>query len=316
MNTASEQFSYLIGILLSLILHLLIGGLSLVLLESRAADAARAPQVFSVTLEGGETIGGITQVPEEIGKKEKKPLPGSVPETSSSREEEAELAKEEKKLEKPSVVQDPEETAKKKALEEKKAKELKLKQEAEKKKRDLEKKKKEEAEAKKRKAEEERKKKIEERKAKELARKRTNQRLKELARRARARESGAMESSYKGESSDGGGTGFGAAKSGQGGMGGGTLTSFQKLRYQAALKDHVKAGWRWLPGSKKLRASVMIRLLSNGSIQDVRIEVSSGNSQFDESVVRAVRKADPVPPPPPELYSEFSSVRIRFDSHE
>ena len=279
MRNSSEKSSYFIGVLFSLIFHLVGGGLVLVLLESRAANAAREPQVFSVTLKGGDYVGGIAQVPDKIATKEERPLPGSVPEVDSAdQEQEPEVPVAEKKLEKPSAVEDREKVAK-------------------------------------RKAEEELKKKVEARKAREAAKKKTDQRLAQIARTAR--DSAAVSSKYKGEGGDGGGRGLGAtALDNRGGMGGGTLIDPQKLGYQIALKDHVKKGWRWLPGSKNLRASVLIRMQPNGRIQDVRIEVSSGNSQFDESVVRAVRKADPVPPPPPELYSEFSSVRIRFDSHE
>jgi colicin import membrane protein len=316
---SKEKWSYLSGILISLVAHLLGAVVAIAVFEHRAATAYQIPEVFTVTLEGGEKLGGITQVPDEGVKSEAPPL-DAVPADEPGEEESTKSEATEAKLEKPAVVEDPE-----RILAEKKAAEQKLK-EAERKKQEEEKKKKEEAkkqEEAKKKAEDEKRKKAEEeakriqdkKRQEEADKKRQaaeraarDNRLSELSRRYRAK--------YAGESANAGGEGFGAASLGGQGMGGGTLADAEYIRYAQALKEHVKAGWHWLPGSSHFRARVRVRILPSGMIQDVRIEQSSGNSNFDDSVVRAVTKASPVPTPPEKYYSDFKDVRFWFDSHE
>lgn len=317
---SKERWSYLSGILVSLVAHLLGGVMAIAVFEHRAATAYQVPEVFTVTLEGGEKLGGITQVPDEGVKSEPPPLDAVPADEPGNEESTGSEAADEGKLEQPAVVEDPE-----RILAEKKAAEEKIK-EAERKKQEAEKKKKEEAkkqeEAKKKAEEEKRKKaeeeakKIQDRKRQEEADKRRqaaeraarDNRLSELSRRYRAK--------YAGESANAGGEGFGAASLGGHGMGGGTLADAEYIRYAQAIKEHVKSGWHWLPGSSHFRARVRVRILPSGMIQDVRIEQSSGNSNFDDSVVRAVTKASPVPPPPEKYYSDFKDVRFWFDSHE
>lgn len=315
--------SYSFGVAISLLLHLGGAALGLFMLERNAAEAARAPQVFSVTLEGGASLGGITQVPDENASAKELEIPPSDAVPDTAEEESASTVKDEKSLEAPSVVEDPqkilEEKKKKEAEEQKKKAELKKLEE--KKQKELERKKKAEeakklAEEKAKQKKLEAKRKAEEEKKRKLALERKKRREKK-ARDARLAEiSNRLKSNYKGESANAGGQGLGAAKLGGNGMGGGVLASAEKIAYQKALTEHVKRGWRWLPGARKLTAVVVIRLLPSGQIQDIRIQRSSGNSNFDDSITRAVRKADPVPPPPSRLYREFSEVRITFDSHD
>lgn len=342
-----SKLPYAIGILVSFVLHLLLAVFTILLLEHRAATASRPPEIFSVTLEGGEKLGGFTQVPKEGAEKtpkageeppagpeepEEAAAPEPEPEPVAKKEEpKAEVAKaapepevETKPLEKPSAIKDPEikkkeEAAKKKAAEEekkrqeakKKEEEAKKKKAAEEKKRKDEARKKKEAEEKKKREEEAKKKAAEEKKKREARERRQREkRLQETIAKYRTK------SQYQGESANAGGQGFGAARTGGQGMGGGVLASAEKIAYSNLLQQHVKSGWRWLPGAKKLKALVSVRILPNGQVQDIRITTSSGNSKFDDSVVRAVRKASPVPPPPEKFYSEFSSVRFWFDSHE
>ena len=200
----------------------------------------------------------------------------------------------EKKLTEPSVVDDPEKIlAAKKLEEEKKKAEQEKKIQEEKEKKEKEKKAKEEAEKLKqqedqKKKEEEDKKKAEEdkKKAEEDKKRERAQRDKQLADSLKK-----LKNQYEGESADAGGKGFGAAALGGKGMGGGTLTSLEKLGYSNTLQRHVKQGWHWLGSTEKLTARVQVQILQNGQIQDVHIIQSSGNGNFDDSVVRAVFKA-------------------------
>lgn len=59
---------------------------------------------------------------------------------------------------------------------------------------------------------------------------------------------------------------------------------------------------------EKLKATVSIRIMKNGSIQIIEpIEKPSGNSLFDRSVRKAIIKARPVTPPPYEM-----EIGVRF----
>ena len=97
-------------------------------------------------------------------------------------------------------------------------------------------------------------------------------------------------------------------------MGGGTLASLEFITYRNKLEDHIKRGWHWLSSSEQLVAQVVVYILPTGVVRDAQIVQSSGRSDFDESALRAVFKASPVPPAPEGLYDKFREVRITFDS--
>ena len=315
---AGQKVSFLTGYLLSLIGHLLLAVVAIFVLESGTADAHLRQEVFTVTLEGGESLGGISQVPKK-GSEKKIPKIKNVakleaPESTQDKTIE-ETSKATKKLEAPSVVEDPEklleEERKKKEAEKKKKKE----QEEAKKRKRAEEKKRKAAEEKKRKAEEAKKKKAEaERKRKEELKRRAEERKKrDRALRERIK---AVRDGYDGESANAGGEGFGAASLGGKGMGGGTLQSLEFIAYRNELEAHIKSRWHWLAGNQKLRAQVLVQIQTSGEIKAARITRSSGNGNFDESVLRAVYKSSPVPAPPSRLYQQFREVRMTFDSQE
>lgn len=315
MSVGSNNFSFFIGFLLSFFAHALAAFIALFALERQAATLTAPPEIFTVTIEGGEKLGGISQVPEE-GAKAPDVLPFK-PELGSTPEAEEVEESSEKKLEAPSVVKDPE-IERQKQLEEKKRKE-----EAEKKKKAEEAKKK--AEEKKRKEKERQRKEAQrkaaekKRKAAEAKRKKEGER-KRIAREKKLRDKRIQDavkraSNYSGESSNAGGQGLGAARIGGKGMGGGTLASAEFIAYQNALIDHIKRGWRWgLPASRVLTTRVRVKILRGGVITDVQVIADSGNPRFDDSVLRAVYKSSPVPPAPDHLYSRFKEINITFDS--
>jgi colicin import membrane protein len=322
---SNQTVPFTFGILTSLALHLICAFVLIVVLENSAARAAKVNEVFSVTLEGGESLGGFSQAPKPNAKKiltrdpsqEPEEAEPSVKETSQEKNQEAtktEPPKEEveKKLTAPSVVEDPAKLAEQKKLQEKKEQEQKKKIEDEKKAKEKEKKAKEKAERLKQKAEDEKKKAEAKKKKDEEDRKKERElRDKQLAATLKR-----LKNQYEGESADAGGKGFGAAATGGKGMGGGTLTSLEKLSYSNALQHHVKQGWHWLNSSEHLVTKVEVWILPDGRIENVNIIQKSGNENFDDSVVRAVFKASPVPAAPEALYSEFKDVIFTFDSAE
>ena len=294
-----DERSFYFGVLASFLGHLFGAVAMIVYVESASARDRRPQEVFTVTLEGGDRLGGLNQVPKEEDLKKKQVIPHQVEQSESEKEEKVEPPTPEKKLESPTAVEDPA-----KAIEEKK---LQEKKESEKKKKEADLKKAEED--KKKKAEEEKKKKADESKKKEEDKKAKAEREKKLNEAIQA-----AANRYKGESYNAGGQGFGAAATGGKGMGGGTLQSLEIIAYRNELERHIKQGWRWLPGANPLEAVVLITVLPTGVVQDARIVSSSNDSRFDDSALRAVYKASPVPAAPESLYSQFREVRITFNS--
>lgn len=312
-----DDGSYVAGFCVSVIGHALFYAISLLVIGHARSNPVPLNEVFSVTLEGGEKLGGISQVPTE--KWTKKAIPNA---TEASEAESEKVQREEKKTEakltEPSAVEDPEKILAEKRKEELKlAEELKKKVEAEKKRKDEEKKKVEED---KKKAEEEKKKKEEkeeaDREKQEEAKKEKERKERDKALSRAISRASANASQYHGESANAGGEGFGAAAVGGHGMGGGKLESIEFIAFRNQLEKHIKSGWHWLPTRDHLSSQVEFSLLPDGTIQDPNVVASSGNSAFDESALRAVMKASPCPVPPASVYDRFKLIRITFDTEQ
>jgi TolA protein len=105
------------------------------------------------------------------------------------------------------------------------------------------------------------------------------------------------------------GSGYGVG-SGTGSVG--TLTDLQYLLYFRTVQQKVKDAWTFPGGSNDLSADVEFSIGADGSLNGVKIAKSSGDSAFDESVIRAIRRAAPFPPPPDRYRSQFSDVVSTF----
>ena len=107
----------------------------------------------------------------------------------------------------------------------------------------------------------------------------------------------------------------GAANYGPGtGMGGGIQKSPEFIRYQNVIKDQVKNSWTWVGRRTDLKVTVNVSIQENGEITGLRLVGTSGDRSFDESVIRAIKKASPLPPPPAEFRREFMNVILPFNS--
>jgi TonB family protein len=121
---------------------------------------------------------------------------------------------------------------------------------------------------------------------------------------------------YTGESAEAGGKVFGAAVLGGKSMGGGTQRSAEFIAYYNLLRSHIKRGWRWYDTNSGYTAKASFRIDRDGKVSDIRLTQSSGSREFDDSVLRALAKADPVPPPPPREYENFKFLNMLFDPRE
>jgi len=108
----------------------------------------------------------------------------------------------------------------------------------------------------------------------------------------------------------------GAAAIGSGGTGGGIVKSPEFIRYQNIIQERVKNSWTWVGRRNDLKVTVNASIQENGEITGLKLVGTSGDRSFDDSVLRALRKASPLPPPPAEFRREFSNVILPFNSEE
>lgn len=297
----NQQYSYQSrGLLFSVVGHAAIF-LSLVIGEIFGGDEFGPETIYSITLEGGAQLGGLSQNPNKNNKE--KPVPpkpvSSKVEQKEEKIEKKEPVKEEKKTEPIEVEKEaevstkPEPTKPEPVVTPKPVK----KEEPKKEEKKVEPKKTEPP-------------KKEEKKV-ENPQKDPNQSKIELEKEYQK----AMQR-YQGESTDAGGQGFGAGRVGGQGMGGGELRPPEFFTYRDLIKRTMKKNWSWFDTATSLRATVTFSIEPNGELGDVSIVKSSGNSLFDNSVIRAILKSSPLPPPPENVYQWFKVVRTEFDPQE
>ena len=120
-------------------------------------------------------------------------------------------------------------------------------------------------------------------------------------------------SSGKGEViSSGPGEGEGAAALGPGGRGGGVVKGIEFIAYQNRMFETIKANWAWVGQKSDLKVVVHFGIKDNGEIVGLKIVQASGDPSYDESVLRALRKSNPLPSPPESYRKDFANVELTF----
>jgi TonB family protein len=98
-------------------------------------------------------------------------------------------------------------------------------------------------------------------------------------------------------------------------MKGGELSQALML-YRALVNEKIESNWalpeRLSRGKDKLEAVLVVRVRRDGTVFDIQFEQKSGDSYFDDSVLKAVLKSKPFPPFP-DIYSpKEEEIVIRF----
>ena len=109
------------------------------------------------------------------------------------------------------------------------------------------------------------------------------------------------------------------AAGGGGGAQGTVRLSPELLDYFRRLEERVRSSWI-LPGTllrdaAKLEVELRIMIEKDGRVSEERIERGSGNLYFDDSVLRAIRKASPLPVPPEQLRGGEDHYEVGFRFH-
>jgi TonB family protein len=100
-----------------------------------------------------------------------------------------------------------------------------------------------------------------------------------------------------------GGSGYGV---GPGTGSAGIQQDLDFLLYYRTVQERIKKAWSFTGGSGDLTATVDFAIAADGTLTSVKIAQSSNDSSFDDSVLRAIRRAAPFPPPPDKYRSQFT----------
>ncbi len=99
-----------------------------------------------------------------------------------------------------------------------------------------------------------------------------------------------------------------ASGSGAGGGNGSRAMSF--VMYTAQVQQRVRDSWIVTRKQAGLTAVVQFGIRPNGEIIEIQLARSSGNVAFDQSALRAVHYANPLPPPPLDHMRAFLSQKV------
>jgi TonB family protein len=98
------------------------------------------------------------------------------------------------------------------------------------------------------------------------------------------------------------------------GGGGGVLMGLDFIIYKNQVEGLIKKNWTWVGANPDLTIRVGFRIGDDGTIADLRVIDRSGDSSFDDSVLRAVRISSPLPAPPEKYRQVFASYVLEFVS--
>lgn len=100
--------------------------------------------------------------------------------------------------------------------------------------------------------------------------------------------------------------------------GGGKAHGLEFITYTENIKQRVKESWILPERRPGLTAIIRFAVEADGQVVDVELVEPSGDRAFDQSAIRAVKKANPLPPPPSAYREEFTTqkVEITFSGEE
>ena len=84
--------------------------------------------------------------------------------------------------------------------------------------------------------------------------------------------------------------------------------------YRMEIYDLIKSNWS-LPAldDESLAAVIELTVKNNGTILKTRMTQRSGNERFDQSVLKAIKRSDPLPPFPEGYRKTHEEIEINFN---
>ena len=91
------------------------------------------------------------------------------------------------------------------------------------------------------------------------------------------------------------------------------LFDMEFKEYYRKVSEKTQSRWVYSGGGgEQLQTIISIKIDPRGMLIDSWIEKPSGNNRFDNSALRAVKKASPYPPVPGEITSGPLDIGLRF----
>lgn len=84
------------------------------------------------------------------------------------------------------------------------------------------------------------------------------------------------------------------------------------LSYHNQVMSRIRDNWAWAGRRADLEVTIRFGIQENGEITGLKILKRSGDASFDDSVFRAVTKANPLPPPPENYRKDFRDMELTF----
>ena len=105
-------------------------------------------------------------------------------------------------------------------------------------------------------------------------------------------------------------------RNGSGSQEGQAVSGISMRIYQMEVETRIKSNWSYpvaLQGPKNLAAIVILKVKSNGTILSSLFKARSRNAVFDQSVLKAIEKSDPLPPFPEGYRKSYDEIEINFN---
>jgi colicin import membrane protein len=99
-------------------------------------------------------------------------------------------------------------------------------------------------------------------------------------------------------------------------MGGGLPGGTAMQIYQAEVESLIKSNWHYpvaMDNRKDVEAIVVLLVKSDGTIMRSRFDRRSQNVLFDESVLKAIERSNPLPPFPESYRKSYEELEISFN---
>ncbi|MBN1833112.1 MAG: TonB family protein [Deltaproteobacteria bacterium] len=82
--------------------------------------------------------------------------------------------------------------------------------------------------------------------------------------------------------------------------------------YRMEVEERIYSNWAY-PERKELKAIIVLTVRRDGTILENKIRKRSGDSLFDESALKAIKRSDPLPPFPEIYKKSYAEIEIIFN---
>jgi colicin import membrane protein len=111
----------------------------------------------------------------------------------------------------------------------------------------------------------------------------------------------------------------GGSASKSAGSGTGAIGSLSMRIYQENVKSHIQDNWSYpaaMQNRKDLEVTVLLKVKEDGTILESEFIKKSSDSIFDQSVLKAIERSNPIPPFPEGYEKSYEEFKINFTLKE